>query len=190
MKLDRMSITQLMAEALEAPSGAPATRATPQGTCSRSWMASVDAAFDGGRPSRRAPSAAAPGGAHPVGTGRGRKERVRQPVVWARSAQRPFPHSRPLDVLLPAATAHHLGAEASGRWGAPAVDPEQGREAWVLVCPPHNVGEPYGGVRVRWSDPGPATAQVLEVGWDPARGGSADGVLGTLNSLLGWPLLR
>jgi hypothetical protein len=174
MKLDRMSMTQLMAEALEAPSGAArddadATQAIGHGGCSRSWMAAVDAAFEGERPARRAPSKAR----------------------RSRSAQvRPFSHSRTLDVLLPAATAHHMGAEASGRWGAPAVDPEQGREAWVLVCPPHDVGAPYGGVRVRWSDPGPATAQVLEVAWDPARGGSADAVLGTLNSLLGWPILR
>jgi hypothetical protein len=177
MKLDRMSITQLMAEALEAPTAEPlngaadaaADRPFSRAGCSHSWMDSVDAAFDGGRPPRRVPSAA---------------PRSRRPVVH------PFPRSRTLDVLLPAATAHHMGTEASERWGAPAVNPKQGREAWVLVCPPDDVGEPYGGVRVRWSDPGPATAQVLEVAWDPARGGSADAVLGTLNSLLGWPLLR
>jgi hypothetical protein len=103
---------------------------------------------------------------------------------------RRFPESRPLAVLLPAGTAHRLRGEACGRWGSRAVDPEHGPEAWVLVWRQTHVGEPYGGVRVRWSDPGPATAQVLEVGWDADRGGSDGAVLGALNALLGWPLLR
>ena len=36
----------------------------------------------------------------------------------------------------------------------------------MLVWRQTHRGEPYGGVRVRWSDPGPTTARVLEVGRD------------------------
>lgn len=103
---------------------------------------------------------------------------------------RRFPQARPLGVILPARTAQRLREAAAERWGARAIDPEHGPDSWVLVWRQTHMGEPFGGVRVRWSDPSPATAQVHEVGWDADRDGSAEGVLGALNTLLGWPLLR
>jgi hypothetical protein len=67
MQLDRMSVAQLIAEALELPAHAesPAARPPRRGGCAHSWMSSVDAAFDGGKPARRRPWSVRPGGNSP-----------------------------------------------------------------------------------------------------------------------------
>lgn len=95
-----------------------------------------------------------------------------------------------MGVLLPSPTAQRLRDEAARRWGPRAIEPDDGPEVWVRVWRQSPVGEPFGGVLVRWNEPTPATSVVVEVGWHANRGGTDGDVLDLLNRMMGWPLLR
>jgi hypothetical protein len=89
---------------------------------------------------------------------------------------------RPVDVVIPAATADLLCARAAERWGPGAVGPRRGWSADVLV--------PDGGFTIAWQQPRPGEATITELAWDATRENGEAAVRAAIADLLRWPVAR
>ena len=103
-----------------------------------------------------------------------------------------FAQRRAIARVLPEATARLIGDRAVEAWGPQALVPSGAQS--TVICAWANrrtaANAPMGGCAVQWGVPVADQATVVELGWNPERGGSPESVCNALNALVGWPLLR